>query len=103
MHFRKLTLAAPAAIVMNVLSYYNPLRDLIRNGVREGFIPERNEKLIVFVDGPADHAEHEDYEWGRAALEALDGWQMEHSEIHYDWTKRKGQDDLSNGSEMAAA
>ena len=35
-----------------------------------------------------------------AALAALDGWQADHREIYYDWTKRKGQDDTR---EMGAA
>lgn len=85
---------------MNILGYYDPLRQLVRNGVREGFILERNEKLILFVDGPEDHADHEDYDWGKAALEALDSWQAEHREIYYDWTKRKGE---GEGSPMGAA
>jgi hypothetical protein len=95
--------AVLAVIVMNVLSYYNPLRELVRNGVEEGFISERNEKLILFVNGPEDHVEHEDYDWGKSALEALNGWQAEHIEIYYDWTKRKGQDDTNDGSHMGAA
>lgn len=90
-------------IVVNVLGYYDPLRQLIRNGVREGFIQERNEKLIIFVDGPEDHAAHDDFDWGKAALEALDGWQAEHREIYYDWTKRKGEADTRAGAEMGAA
>ncbi|GJE87966.1 lysine decarboxylase, putative [Phanerochaete sordida] len=91
------------AIAVNVLGYYDPLRELIRNGVREGFIVERNEKLILFVDGPEDHAAHETYDWGKAALEALDGWQAEHREVYYDWTKRKDEKDAGAGSELGAA
>ncbi|EKM56004.1 uncharacterized protein PHACADRAFT_257009 [Phanerochaete carnosa HHB-10118-sp] len=91
------------AVVVNVLGYYDPLRQLIRNGVREGFIQERNEKLILFVDGPEKHTDHEDYDWGKAALEALDSWQAEHKEIYYDWTKRKDGDDTRLGSELEAA
>lgn len=88
---------------MNVLSYYDPLRALIQNGVRDGFIPARNERLILFVDGPADHDAHDDFDWGVAALEALDGWQAEHRDVYYDWTKRKSGEDLAEGSELAAA
>ena len=64
----------PAIVIVNVLGFFNPLRDLIRNGVREGFIQEKSQKLIEFVDGPADHAEHETYDWGKAALRALNEW-----------------------------
>lgn len=79
------------------------MRQLIRNGVREGFIAERNEKLILFVDGPENHAEHEDFNWGKAALDVLDNWQADHREIYYDWTKRKGQDDVSTDGALNAA
>lgn len=63
-----------AVVLVNVNSYYNPLRELIRNGIREGFIRRENEKLVVFVDGPSDHAAHETFDWGRAAVEAIDAW-----------------------------
>ena len=76
-------------IVLNVRGYYNPLRELIRTGVREGFIAPQNENLVTFVDGPADVAQHGDFDWGAAALEALDGWQPVRRETYYDWTKRK--------------
>lgn len=92
-----------AAIVVNVHGYYDPLRQLIRNGVEEGFIAARNEKLILFVDGPANQDEHETFDWGTAALDALDNWQADHREIYYDWTKRKGQGDTRAGGEMGAA
>ena len=92
-----------AAIVVNVLGYYDPLRQLIRNGVREGFIAARNEKLVLFVDGPEDHAEHEAFDWGKAALDTLDGWQAGNYEVYYDWTKRKGADDTSKDGELNAA
>ncbi|KIP10295.1 hypothetical protein PHLGIDRAFT_65858 [Phlebiopsis gigantea 11061_1 CR5-6] len=91
------------AIVVNVLGYYDPLRQLIRNGVREGFIAARNEKLVLFVDGPESYADHEAFDWGKAALDTLDGWQAGNYEVYYDWTKRKGADDKSKDGEMNAA
>ena len=92
-----------AAIVVNVLGYYDPLRQLIRNGVRDGYIAERNEKLILFVDGPDNHADHEGFDWGKAVLDVLDSWQAVHRDIYYDWSKRKGQDDTSPGKALNAA
>ena len=83
-------------------SYYEPLRQLVRNGVEEGFILAQNEKLILFVDGPADPAEHDNFDWGKAALEVLDNWQAEHRSVYYDWTKRKGED-AEDGDKMGAA
>ncbi|KIK90730.1 hypothetical protein PAXRUDRAFT_831444 [Paxillus rubicundulus Ve08.2h10] len=87
-------------IVLNVLSYYNPLRDLIKNGIREGFIRPQNEKLVVFVEGPADPDEHEDYDWGTAALKAIDAWEHDKvSTLPFHWTK--GAEGASNGSGKA--
>jgi len=74
-------------ILANVLSYFDPLRQLIQNGVKEGFIRPHNAPLITFVDGPADHSEHESFDWGKAVLEALDNWNPnEVVPLGYVWT-----------------
>lgn len=92
-----------AVIVLNVLSFYEPLRQLIRNGVREGFIAPQNEQLVLFVDGPADQGLHDAFDWGRAALDALDQWQdTRNPSLLYDWTKRQTGDAVP-GEEMGAA
>lgn len=84
-------------VLLNVLSYYNPLRELIKNGIREGFINPRNEHLVIFVDGPADHNEHETFDWGKAALEAIDSWQYDKSQIlPFHWNKDEDTSDLTN-------
>ncbi|KAG1882903.1 hypothetical protein F4604DRAFT_1739444 [Suillus subluteus] len=85
-------------ILLNVLSYYNPLRELIRNGVREGFIQPHNEKLCVFVDGPTDHKDHESFNWGQAALDAIAAWQ--HDQVRtlpFHWTKDIDTSAMPNG------
>ncbi|EPQ58547.1 hypothetical protein GLOTRDRAFT_35746 [Gloeophyllum trabeum ATCC 11539] len=74
-------------VCLNVLSYWEPLRALVKNGVQAGFIQEKNESLIIFVDGPADHAEHESFDWGKAALEAVEGWDREDVRGMYDWNR----------------
>ncbi|KAJ7150803.1 hypothetical protein C8R46DRAFT_1305626 [Mycena filopes] len=61
-------------ILMNVLGYYEPLRQLIRNGLEEGFIPADNESFVIFVNGPEAHSEHEAFNWGAAGLAALASW-----------------------------
>ncbi|KAG8217237.1 hypothetical protein J3R82DRAFT_5326 [Butyriboletus roseoflavus] len=84
-------------IIINVFSYYNPLRDLIRNGVREGFIRPENEKLVVFVDGPADHAAHETFDWGQAALDAIDAWEHDKvSTLPFYWTADTDCSDMTH-------
>ena len=91
-----------AVILVNVLGFYDPLRELIRNGIREGFIKAENERLILYVDGPEDRNAHEDFDWGRAALETLDQWQSTRStSLLYDWTKRKAGD-ASKGAAIEA-
>lgn len=78
-----------AILVINALSYYEPLRQLIRNGVQEGYIHARNEHLITFIDGPSDHSQHDSYDWGRAALDTIDKWQAVDRECYYDWSKSR--------------
>ncbi|KAG1748953.1 uncharacterized protein EDB91DRAFT_1312021 [Suillus paluster] len=85
-------------ILLNVLSYYNPLRELIRNGVREGFIQPHNEKLCVFVDGPADHKDHESFNWGQAAIDAIAAWQHDKIQtLPFHWTKDTDTSAIPNG------
>ncbi|OSD02013.1 hypothetical protein PYCCODRAFT_1435695 [Trametes coccinea BRFM310] len=76
-------------IVLNVRGFWNPLRELIRNGIREGFIVAKNEQLVQFVEGPEDHAEHETFDWGKAAMETLDHWQGVQASHFYNWHLRK--------------
>jgi len=84
-------------ILINVFSYYNPLRDLIRTGIREGFIRPENEKLVVFVDGPADHAAHETFDWGRAAVDAIDAWEHDKvSTLPFYWNKDEDTSDMTH-------
>ena len=83
--------------------FYDPLRELVRTGVREGFINSINEALLIFVDGPEDQSEHEDFDWGSAALDVLDQWQSSRTpSTLYDWTRRKAGD-ASVGEAIEAA
>ncbi|OCH89088.1 hypothetical protein OBBRIDRAFT_794597 [Obba rivulosa] len=77
-------------LVLNILGFYDPLRELIRNGVRAGFITARNEALVHFVDGPSAHEEHAEFDWGAAAIKALDNWKRPEHSHFYDWTVRIG-------------
>ncbi|EJD05933.1 uncharacterized protein FOMMEDRAFT_119343 [Fomitiporia mediterranea MF3/22] len=80
-------------ILLNVLSFYSPLRDLVRNGVNEGFIQPSNENLVLFVDGPSDPSLHETFDWGEAALEALNSWNKGEASVYtYDWSKKMGKE-----------
>lgn len=79
----------PAVVLLNVLDYYTPLRAWITSGVSGGLIAPQNEALVVVVDGPSssDAAAHEAFDWGTAALEALDGWKRPEKAVYfYDWT-----------------
>ncbi|EIN08031.1 hypothetical protein PUNSTDRAFT_70434 [Punctularia strigosozonata HHB-11173 SS5] len=85
-------------VVVNVLGFYDPLRDLIRNGVRNGFIRAHNEALVVFVDGPPlsspnsptaeDVAAHELFDWGTAAVAAIERWTPSGKPVYpFDWSR----------------
>lgn len=93
------------------MSFYDPLRALIRTAIREGFIEPENERLVLFVDGPppADFNSsqspidgdaykkeedwtkaHEVFDWGKAALDALEEWNKNQAfkSYSFDWTRR---------------
>jgi len=79
-----------AVVLLNVLSFYETLRALVKTAVSAGFIQPYNENLIIFVDGPADPKEQENFDWGNAALDAMKKWQEEHAagvKPMFDWTK----------------
>lgn len=79
-----------AVVILNVLGFYEPLKELIKTAVKGGFIQERNAGFVTFVDGPPDFAEHESFDWGTAGLESLDAWQHKDLKgLSYDWSKRK--------------
>lgn len=78
-------------VVLNVLGFYNPLRDLIRSGVSSGFIPPQSEALVIFVDGPSDLSAHETFDWGPPALNALENWRNPKVDLGFDWTKKRGK------------
>ncbi|KAJ7681657.1 hypothetical protein B0H17DRAFT_942780 [Mycena rosella] len=75
-------------ILMNVLSYFDPLRQLISNGIAEGFIPADNESFVIFVNGPEAHSEHESFDWGAAGLAALSGWDSSAAKPLFAWTDK---------------
>jgi len=80
-------------IVLNVLSYFNPLRDMIRRGVELGFIYHQNEHLIQFIDGPPNPEDHVDFDWGRAALEAVEDWKGVARMNQYNWNNSADKDE----------
>ncbi|KAJ6500602.1 hypothetical protein C8R45DRAFT_978305 [Mycena sanguinolenta] len=84
-------------VLLNVCSFWEPLRQLIDNGVTYKFIKPISKDLVVFVDGPSSHREHETFNWGQAALEALDGWKRSPEHGLYNWTSdKKGNDALES-------
>ncbi|KIM41231.1 hypothetical protein M413DRAFT_18875 [Hebeloma cylindrosporum] len=75
----------PVAL-LNVLSFWEPLRALVKGSINAGFIKPQHEQLIIFVDGPEDHSEHENFDWGKAALEALDKWERGSVKPLFNWS-----------------
>ncbi|KAJ7349071.1 hypothetical protein DFH08DRAFT_697568 [Mycena albidolilacea] len=73
-------------VLLNVLGFWDPLRQLINNGVNYGFIKTISKDIIIFVDGPSSHADHETFNWGEAALQAVDGWKRDPGHGLFRWT-----------------
>ena len=89
-----------AVVLVNVLGFFGPLRSLIQRAISEGFIRPHNEQLVVFVDGPADLSEHQTFDWGSAALAALDGWTRSGNAL-FDWTVRENGGKSAGGLEAS--
>ncbi|KAI9433832.1 hypothetical protein H4582DRAFT_2160321 [Lactarius indigo] len=64
---------AKPVVIMNVLGFYDPLRAQIKGAVASGFIKPVNERLVIFIDGPPG-IDPMRFDWGTAALSALDTW-----------------------------
>ncbi|KAJ4475772.1 hypothetical protein J3R30DRAFT_594489 [Lentinula aciculospora] len=75
-------------VLLNVLNYYEPIRTMIQSAIKEGFIQSLSDRLITIVDGPEDLAQHEIYNWGSAAVRAIESWREGEARSNYDWTKR---------------
>lgn len=82
-----------AVVLLNVQSFWEPVRTLINSSIDAGFIRPENANLVVFVDGPADHSTHEAFDWGSAALEALDGWKRGHNQPLFNWAQKAGREE----------
>ncbi|KAL1744181.1 hypothetical protein HDZ31DRAFT_39246 [Schizophyllum fasciatum] len=77
-------------ILLNVLGYYDPLRQLVKNGIAAGFIQPYNESIVLYLDGPADRSAHGTFDWGSAALEMINKWYTVHTARPlYNWVTRE--------------
>ncbi|GJJ11957.1 hypothetical protein Clacol_006195 [Clathrus columnatus] len=76
-------------VIVNVLEFFNPLRDLINAAVDNGFIYPTNAGLIVFVDGPTELSEHITFDWGTHAIQALQNWKKPNNYFTaFNWDKK---------------
>jgi len=78
-----------AVVLLNVLSFYEPFRQLIKNSIEAGFIQPEYEEIVIFVDGPENRGEHVDFDWGEAAITAIDNWRADRAskmpKTMFDW------------------
>lgn len=72
-------------ILLNVKSFWEPLRRLIDNAIQEGFIQEKKRDLVIFVDGPRDGSDASQFDWGQAAVDALEKWEAPSEGGMYTW------------------
>ncbi|KAF8628382.1 hypothetical protein AX15_003908 [Amanita polypyramis BW_CC] len=77
-------------VLANICGFWDPLRQLINTATGNGYIRPESAKIIAFVDGPANYSEHEDYDWGKAVLDALDDWIEIKGRPMFDWSRRLG-------------
>ena len=78
-------------VLLNVRGYFNALREFVACAIREGFILPKNEHLWIIVDDPRTPESHEageDWDWGAAALAAIERWERIPQSITYDWNAR---------------
>lgn len=87
-HSRDILTLSAAVVIANVLGFFDPIRNLIQDAIRDGFIQNAGVNLVRFVDGPPDHSLHESFDWGTALLEELDSWRGDPSySLGFDWTR----------------
>ncbi|CAE6441828.1 hypothetical protein BN14_02056 [Rhizoctonia solani AG-1 IB] len=68
-------------VVVNARGYYEPLKLLIQNGVREGFIKPANASLVTILDPPSDG------DWGKALVQVLGTWKPDEAAGYkWDWS-----------------
>jgi len=72
-------------ILLNIFGFYSPLRQMIRDAVDSGFIPPNNIALAIFVDCP-EGTDPAAFDWGNAALQALEAWKHVEGPRNFDWT-----------------
>ncbi|QRV86641.1 lysine decarboxylase [Ceratobasidium sp. AG-Ba] len=77
--WNQLGIHSKPVIVLNVLGYYEPLRQMVQTGIQAGFIKPQNASLVKIVDGPVDG------DWGKAVTEALRTWKPEEG-AGYKWS-----------------
>lgn len=53
---------------------------------------------MTFVDGPEDPQEHETFDWGKAALEAIESWKHGENNPLYDWSTKSHSTVIDDGS-----
>lgn len=57
-------------VLLNINGFYSALQTFIQTSIKAGFVKPENESFVVFVDGSSEP----DFDWGKAALEAVDEW-----------------------------
>ncbi|KZV68081.1 hypothetical protein PENSPDRAFT_582937 [Peniophora sp. CONT] len=72
-------------ILVNVFGFWEPLRALIKTSIASGFIRKDCDSLVIFVDGPEDHAAHASYDWGMEVMKHIDNWKGAPKSF-YKWT-----------------
>jgi hypothetical protein len=82
----QLGIHAKPVVILNVLGFYDPLRALIKGAVASGFITPTHQHIVTFIDGPPG-IDPTSFDWGTAALAALDAWSGPPGPGMFKWNK----------------
>ncbi|KAG8953989.1 hypothetical protein FRC04_000973 [Tulasnella sp. 424] len=85
--WNKLGIHKKPVVLLNVNGFYEPLRALIEGAIKETFIQEKNRHLVTFVQ-PPDGVSAAEFDWGKAAIEALDAWKMPSDAGPFVWDEK---------------
>ncbi|KAG8892326.1 hypothetical protein FRB99_002801 [Tulasnella sp. 403] len=74
-------------VLLNVNGYWDPLKQLIEKGVGESFIEPKNRSLVTSIDAPSTGSAG--FDWGKAALEAIEAWTPPQDGGYFNWGTNK--------------
>ncbi|GAA6005811.1 hypothetical protein JCM11491_004019 [Sporobolomyces phaffii] len=70
----QLQIQAKPVVLLNVNGYYSALRTFVEGAIDAGFLSPTHRNFLLFIDGPPPSSASTDFDWGKAALDAIRLW-----------------------------